>query len=304
LMPRFLRKRRAGLPALQETIEEVTRRLGLDRRTFFTLVLLRQIQGSYDDNPITVSEIRSWSTFLYSTIDATAAPLATLKEKGLLHEDAGGALDLSREAREAVDQLHATARAQLARLQPLAPGDLGSLTGRLERTVQGILNDPVLSPRPGSHLAGSRSLATFGPDAPAMVRLEQAIFDLWMARDDAHIKSWRDAGLEGPAMQVLTLLWLGEANTVSGLAELLREDQSPEDLESSLAYLTAKELTVQHGDLVQLTPKGVLEREDIERDTDHIYFAPWPPFTLLEARWLRDELRALVDNLPAPAPLR
>src|SRR5215210_7325574 len=131
LMPQFLRKRRAGLPAVQETIKDVTRELGLDRRTFFTMVLLRQIQGSYDDNPITVSEIRSWSTFLYSTIDVTAAPLATLKEKRLLREDARGGLYLSRQGREAVERLHDVARAHLARLQPLAPDDLATLAGRL-----------------------------------------------------------------------------------------------------------------------------------------------------------------------------
>lgn len=44
---------------------------------------------------------------------------------------------------------------------------------------------------------------------PVMVQIEQAIYDLWMARDDAHVEAWRAAGLEGPAMAALTQVWSG-----------------------------------------------------------------------------------------------
>ena len=36
-----------------------------------------------------------------------------------------------------------------------------------------------------------------------------------------------------------------------------------------------------------------------ERDTDKIYYAPWP-HTTSDAEWMRDKLRELIDNLPAP----
>lgn len=299
-MPQFLRKRRAVLPAVQDAIAALLQRLGLDRRLYFTMVLLHQIEGSYNNAPVTLSQIRSCATFAYSAIDNISAPVSALKERGMLLDDGTGGLSLAPEAREAVEGLHAVARANLGMLELLPVGELELLMERLESAVHAILNDPVLMPRPGSQLAGSRSLATFGPDAPALVRLEQAIFDLWMARDDAHVKAWRDAGIPGPAVRVLTTLWLGEASTATGLADALRGDQTPENLESSLVYLTEKELVQRHGDLVHLTPKGVMEREDIERDTDHIYFAPWPDFTVEEASWLRDKLRELVANLPTP----
>ena len=49
------------------------------------------------------------------------------------------------------------------------------------------------------------------------------------------------------------------------------------------------------------TPQGVVEREDIERETDRVYFASWP-HTLAEAEWLRDKLGELVENIPTPPP--
>lgn len=297
LMPMFLRKRRVGLPAVQELMEELD--LDGDRDAFFTLAQLHVAQGSYGGDSITPAQIKSRSRYLYSTVDLLERPLSVLREKGLVVEDGDGAISLTYRARDAVERLNVAGRAHVAQAQPLPSDELEMLTSQLERAVGSILNDPVLAPRPGSHLAGSRSLATLGEDAPLMVRLEQAIYDLWMARDDAHIKAWRDAGLEGPPMQALTLIWSGEASTVSGLVEMLHADRSPEDVESSLVYLLDRDFIVRVGDDLQLTPQGVLVREDIERDTDLIYFASWP-HTQAEAEWMRDKLRELIDNLPTP----
>ena len=58
-----------------------------------------------------------------------------------------------------------------------------------------------------------------------------------------------------------------------------------------------KDYITRDGNSVQLTPQGALAREDIERETDSLYFAPWP-HTLAEAEWLPDKLAQLVENLP------
>lgn len=294
-MPQFLRKRRAGLPAAISLADE----LALDRATLFTMVQLQLIQGSHEGTAVSLSQVRAWSRYIYSPVDSLSAPLALLTEKRLVLEHDNGTLSLSPRAIEAVARVHAAGRAHVARLHPLPPDDLELLAITLQKAVDALMEDPVLSPRPGSQFAGSRSLAaSIGSDAPAMVRIEQAIHDLWMARDDAHIKAWRDAEMEGPPMQVLTVLWLGEASTMSDLAKLLHADRTPDDLEGSLVYLTERELVTRHGDDVQLTPQGVIVRDDIERETDRIYFASWP-HTLAEARWLRDTLKELVNSIPA-----
>jgi hypothetical protein len=292
-MPQFLQKRRAGIDAPRV----ISGQLGIEPPLLFTLLQISLTQGSYGGRPLTSAELRSRTRHLYSTKDHLSAPIAILKEKGLLEEDEDGCVNLAPQAVEAVEAVHKAGRAHVANLQPLPPEELDALTHQFERAVQAVLNDPVLSPRPGSHLAGSLSLRTFGPDAPMMVRLEQAIYDLWHARDDAHIKAWREADMEGPPMQMLTVLWQGEASTVSRLIELLHENHSSEDVEGSLAFLFNKDYVVRDGDAVQLTPAGVLAREDIEHHTDLTYFASWP-HTTGEAEWMRDKLRELIDNIP------
>ena len=292
LMPQFLRKRRAGLPAVREAIT----RLELDPPTFFTLMQLRVIEGSYG-SPVTLPQIRQWSRYIYSTKDLASEPLATLTEKGLLVEDTEGGYALTPWARGIVQNMHEAAWAHLSRLQPLPPDELERLTAEFERAARSVAEDPTLAPRPGTHLAGSRSLAIFPSNSHPMVRLEQAIYDLWLARDDAHMGAWRETELEGPVVQVLTLLWSGESDTVSALAKTLQDNQTTADVEATLASLMELGYITRDGDHLVLTPEGALTREDIERETDRRYFASWP-HTTNEAEWMRGKLRELIANLP------
>ncbi|HEX8221570.1 MAG TPA: hypothetical protein VF914_20445 [Chloroflexia bacterium] len=293
LMPQFLRKRRVGLPAVKELVDS----LGIERPHLFVLLFLRVVTGSYGGGPVSTAQVRAWDP--YSIRDTHGESFGALAAKGLVTEDGQGNVGLSEAGREAVDRLHEAGRAFVAAHNPLPSEELETVSALLRSAVEATLADPVLTPRPGSHLAGSRSLDTFGPDVPAMVRIEQSIYDLWHARDDAHTRAWREAGLEGPAMPVFTLVWSGEATTLAGLTERLGGPESLGDIESSLAYLVASEYVEADGEQVRLTPAGALVRDDIERETDRIYFAPWP-LSLGEAEWLRDHLRQLVSHLPVP----
>lgn len=302
LMPQFLRKRRAGIAAP----DLIAERLGITRPELFTLVQLHLIQGSVGfDAPMSMSQSRAWARYAYSVKDHLSDHVAALRKHGLVDVPIEGSYTLTPEGRAAAEKFQAAGRAHVATHQPLPPEDLRTLAQQLERAVKAIMADPILAPRPGSHLAGSRALASLSPYSPndpnvaPMVRIEQAIYDLWLARDDSHTKAWRDAGMEGPPMQVLSLIWSGEATTVSKLTEMLHADQSLEDVEASLAYLFEKDYVVREGDEVTLTPAGVLAREDIESETNRIYFASWP-YTEQEAAWIRDKLRDLIANLPTP----
>jgi hypothetical protein len=293
LMPQFLRRRRVGLPA----VKEIADGLGIERPHLFAMLLLRLVTGSYGSESVSPAQVRAWDP--YATKDVYSEAFDALADKGLVLEDEHGNLALSPAGREAVDRLHAAGREFVSAHRPLPPDDLATLADLLQSAVEATLADPVLAPRPGSHLAGARSIATFGSDAPPMVRIEQAVYDLWHARDDAHMKAWRDAGLEGPAMPVFTLVWSGEAKIIPELAGQLNAQQSPGDIESSLAYLVANDYVEVDGEAVRVTPAGALVRDDIERETDGIYFASWP-LSLQEAEWLRDHLRQLIVNLPTP----
>lgn len=293
LMPRFLGRRRLGLAAVSELMRECGVK---DRIAFLTMNLLRQIAGSNREEAITAARFREYMP--YSAVDMITPIVAILRKRGLVQDTEGGFV-LTPKAQEVLDRLRVAAAQHVSALKPLPGPDLEKLAYELERAVEGLMDDPVVAPRPGSHLAGSRSIAHLPENPAAMLRIEQAIYDLWMARDDAHMQAWRDAEMQGPAMPIYTLLWNGEADTFTELAEKLHASHTYEDLESNLLFLTEKELVERHGDEIRLTPQGVTVREDIERETDRIYFASWP-HTEDEAKWVRDTLQELIDKLPSP----
>jgi hypothetical protein len=110
--------------------------------------------------------------------------------------------------------------------------------------------------------------------------------------------AWREAGMEGPALDVLTQVWQG-SSTIAEVAANLEDKQTRADVESTLAWLVAEEYLTLDGDTVTITPTGVMKRDDIERETDRIYFAPWP-HTAEDAAFVRDTLREVVDKLAPP----
>jgi hypothetical protein len=84
------------------------------------------------------------------------------------------------------------------------------------------------------------------------------------------------------------------------IASNLQGKQTRDDVESSLTWLVAHEYVSLEGDLVAIAPTGVMKRDDIERETDRIYFTPWP-HTAEEAAFVRETLSQVVDKL-APSP--
>jgi hypothetical protein len=290
LIPQFLRKRRVGVVAPSEIAAE----LGIERPLLFTMVQFDYISGMHGQEGATLAQLRGYDP--YEVIDRTSDPVAKLKEKGLVVEDEAGMLTLSSAARDAVDRFQAAGIEYVSKRQLLPPEDLARLADELERASAAVRANHLFESVPGSHLKGYVAAGKYGRGSTApMVRIEQALFELWGARDDAHTTAWREAALEGPPFDVLSHVWAG-ANTVGALAEALKYKQTPEDLESSLSWLAARELAERHGDDVRITPKGVVLREDVERETDRLYFDGWP-FGVDEAVWVRDTLRELVDKL-------
>ena len=115
----------------------------------------------------------------YSTVDTVSEPLNVLVDHGFVAKDAEGNYSLTAAGKEVVWRLHTAGRAYVASMKPLGADDLNRLAEELGRAVESMLDDPVLAPRHGSHLAMYMTLAV-GPDKPAMVRIEQAILELWV----------------------------------------------------------------------------------------------------------------------------
>jgi hypothetical protein len=291
LMPQFLRKRRVGLKAVDEILAE----FGVTRPMLFTLITVHEVGARYAraNGGVTLAELRASDP--YATIDRFSEPIAQLMDGGYLQEEDGGVVVLSREARSAVDKLHTGATSYLASISPLPDEDMERLAAALERASGAVKSNPGIGMEQGSVLRGRLYFVRYGANRAPMVRIEQAIFELWGARDDAHVKAWREAEMEGPPFDLLAQVYTG-IKSERELAEAVKQRQKPDDVEANLEWLTARDLLTRHGDELTLTPEGVLMREDVERETDRVYFEGWP-FTPDEALWIRDTLEQLVGCL-------
>lgn len=286
LLPQFLQRRRAGLPIVGELIAK----LGIERPLMFTLLHIDLTEGIYGKEGVTLAEIRAYDP--YSAIDRYSMPVGQLVALELVEESEDGAVRLSSEARSAVDTLHREAANFVAQKTPIAEADMERLASELRRAADALAADPTLLPRPGSHLMGYRALSRFGGHSAPMVRIEQSVGELWGARDDAHMAAWRAADLEGPPFDVLSHVWSG-VNRVDALSDALKMKQTPDDVEISLAWLVEREYVERDGEAVGITSQGAMTREDIEHETDRVYFASWPQ-TREEAEWTRDRLREII----------
>jgi hypothetical protein len=190
----------------------------------------------------------------------------------------------------------AAREAYLATLAPIPASDLARLIAQLQEIAERLLAAPEPGAKP--HQARSRRTPP-SADAVPMVWLVQAVYSLWEARDDAHNAAWRAAGFDGPTFDLLSRVWSGEAATVPALMHAVRLSQMPEDVQRGTDQLVAGGYVSRDGDMLTLTAEGQAIRDAIERETDRLYFTPWPPLTVTDGRWLRTTMAALIAGLPS-----
>lgn len=291
LLPRFLRSWSRGWEGLRPLIAE----LGLTRPQFFLLCALATERDS--GVSMTKAEMMADLGNPYRTIHPFLPDLPALVAGGWLTQAAND-YTVSARGHEAFDRSEAAKRQHLATVVPsgVALADVSVLADRLTEIAARLWDAP--EPAMKAHAARDRR-ATAPPGSTPMVRLLDAVYMLWSARDDAHIAAWRAAGFTGPVFDLLSRVWAGEATDVPALIATVAEGQRPEDVIAGVNTLVADSLLTWEGDLLRLTPRGQTTRDAVEAETDRIYFAPWPPFAEMEVRWLRDTLAAVITGLPA-----
>jgi hypothetical protein len=175
----------------------------------------------------------------------------------------------------------------------------------------------ALAPIAGRIPADSEHAALPRRDPPSaeelkadIIRLNRAAEELWYFRDECHIGAWRDAGYEGPAFDVLSVVWGGRsdqsftklagATTVDALAEAMKARQDRADVERNVDALVGRGDLARAADGVRLTEQGRRAREAIEDETDRRFFAIWNLDDAASAR-LGEDLRAVIDALSKPS---
>lgn len=208
-------------------------------------------------------------------------------------------------------------RDYVATLRPAPEAEIAQLAQRFEQIAARLWSAPEPAAKP--HQQRPRRLPAPSPQSAPLVRLDEAAYQLWTARDDAHNAAWRSVGFVGPTFELLSRLWAGDATTLDELAELVRHDQRREDVERGVAelieagYVARTENRVPAGPTKEqanegaakgatavglaLTEHGRATREAIEAETDRIYFAPWPPLTDDELATMTATLRQVIAGL-------
>ena len=274
LLSQFLQRRRAKSDFPLRAME----RLGLDRPAYFAAIDL----GIQDPRGARPQDIQNSA---YRTSDEPLrAPLAAAESAGLVAwrdgrwslTDTGGAA--LAELRHAIDRY-------FAGLAPIDAAELERLARLLDDALTACLAAP--EPRTRDHTPRAARYRWQEPSS-AFARLDAAVYGLWQVRDDCHVQAWRDAGLTGPVVDVLSRVWRTEAATEDELATKIAT-QRPEDVRAALRQLRADGSLAAGPDLA-LTPAGGQARERIETETDRYFFAPWPDAVGAESDWVTERL--------------
>lgn len=206
-----------------------------------------------------------------------------------LAQRADGGWRLTTKGRETIERLMRELRSYLESMQ-LPPLELRRATKTLTELAAAI---PAHSERA---MAARRGLPLPAEVRSDIVRLDVAIGELSIQRDDCHIAAWQKAGYSGPELDVLSHVWEGTA-VVDELAKALEGRQERADVERRVESLVRRGDLTRDGDRLALTPQGKKRREDLEADTDRRYFQGWPDGEGL-AR-VGDDLMAILERLPS-----
>ncbi|HLZ56518.1 MAG TPA: hypothetical protein VKR06_06175 [Ktedonosporobacter sp.] len=287
LFPQFLSVRRRGWKGLQAILQLNQ----LERPAFFLLMAL--VQETDPGQPLSQEEMASQLFNPYSTFYPILASLPLLVEKGyLLRTDAHYLV--TPQGRSFIEQVEQSARHYLATLTPLPLPELTRLATVLEEiaALMWQADEPAIK----AHQMRCHRLPPLSTHAP-MAQLEAAIFALWTARDDAHIAAWRTEELSGPQMDLLNHLSVTETHTLAELAAILQQTQRPADVEQGITAFGKRGYVSTSGEHITLTEPGRHLRNNIEQETDRIYFTPWPPLSTDELDWLYSALQNVCDTL-------
>lgn len=288
LLPRFLQAWLRGWGGLHPLLAEI----GIAPPQFFLLRAL--IMEADPGTGLTEDAMRADLGNPYATLRPELAHLPTLVEAGYVALD-GDLYTVTDAGRMVFKRVEAARHAYLASLT--FPGVPMADVARLADTLHWLGEQHWAAPesRNKAHQARIRRAAA-PPDAAPLVRLLDAVYALWFARDDAHNAAWREVAFAGPVFDLLTHLWEGKADTQPALVAAVAERQTAADMTAGLRFLVAAGYVQPDGDALRLTPLGRMVRETLEQETDRIYFAPWP--AEVDAAWLRDILAAVIAALP------
>ena len=211
---------------------------------------------------------------------------------------------LTEDAYRRVDMVYQSIYTAIGQLDVLAATDLDWLVmliqGMLERSLAGV------SPTPAAMLE-------YKPERThaiqPLAKFAASVDVLFNFRCDAHQAAWHRLAISPPAVEVWTLIWRGEANTVQGVVDVLTNDfprgYSLTEYQAFTNELVQQDwLVSEDGIHYQLTETGQTQRDAIEDETNRLFYAAWESLTNAEVVRLDELATQLLNTLKKLAETR
>ena len=240
----------------------------------------------------------------YSRPEGFAEELARLAAAGWLEAIDGGDDPMTARyvvlphAREAVRAIDAAGDALVGDLVAVPDAELG----RILELLGAIHAANLAAPEPPARWGSERRFRTAGEDTPLPGRIRDAALDLLAYRDDVHLAAWSahaDPATEGGLWNAFSHVWSCAASTAEtiALATAFRGYDTA-FYEQALTDLEARGWLVADGGAYRTTAAGQALRDEVERQTDEWFFAPWAVLGADGAAELRERVEALLRSLP------
>jgi hypothetical protein len=269
-------------------IEKVLEKSGLDGRELSLLLAV----WTFEPDNTTPAHLLVRNP--YASAELYFARLSSTARLGYLGEVAPGEFRLTPDGRQLVDRFIADARQAMIRADPLAITDSRRLAEVLGKLVTSSLETPP-PPNPWSIGLSHKLMPEHEPPLPFS---EQAISCLAGYRDDAHLAAWRKTGLSAIGLEILTLIWRGQAGSLRQLVDRLSHRGYPPEVYVDGVDELKKDDYIQGPDNdLTLTDEGRIFRDTVEADTNRYFFAPWSCLSEEERTWLQDLSNLLIAGL-------
>jgi len=208
----------------------------------------------------------------YTSDEVYRTRLADLAGRGYLAEAEPGAYRLSQQGRSELDAAMQDGYQAMTAADPLDWKDGQQLVDMLLRLVRACLE----APPPPDTWSISLSYKLMPVAELRLPLIEQAITCLSSYRDDAHLAAWRPSNLSPTALESLTLLWREQAASLSELFERLASRGRPQvEYARAIEELRGRGYLSGPDKALRLTPAGQAFRQQVEQDTDRMFYAPW-----------------------------
>ncbi len=201
-------------------------------------------------------------------------------------------------AREAVRAVDAAGDALLGDLVAVPDAELA----RIHELLATIHAANLAAPEPPARWGAERRFRSADESTPPPGRIREAALDLLAYRDDVHLAAWSaraDPASEGGMWNAFSHVWSGAASTAEGIALAAAfRGYDASFYEQALGDLEARGWLVADGVEYRTTAAGQELRDEVERQTDEWFFAPWAVLGGEGVTELRERVEALLRSLP------